>query len=67
VSRVETGKNTSGLELVVQAAHAFAITVDLLVAQHPEGLEKTRLEDKELTERLLLLEDLDARDREALR
>jgi transcriptional regulator with XRE-family HTH domain len=66
VSRVETGKYTPGLEFVVKAARAFGITVDELVADHPEGLEEIRLEDKELTERLRLLEDLDERDREAL-
>ena len=51
---------------MVKAARAFGITVDELVAEHPEGLEEIRLEDKELTERLRLLEDLDTRDREAL-
>lgn len=66
VSRVETGKYTPGLEFVVKAARAFGITVDELVAEHPESLEEVRLEDKELTERLRLLEDLDERDREAL-
>jgi len=66
VSRVETGKYTPGLEFVVKAARAFGITVDELMAEHPEGLEEIHLEDKELTERLRLLEDLDERDREAL-
>jgi transcriptional regulator with XRE-family HTH domain len=66
VSRVETGKYTPGLEFVVKAARAFGVTVDDLVAEHPDGLEEVRLEDRELTERIRLLEDLDERDREAL-
>lgn len=66
VSRVETGKYTPGLEFVVNAAHAFGVTVDDLVTEHPEGLEEVRLEDRELTERIRLLEDLDERDRDAL-
>jgi transcriptional regulator with XRE-family HTH domain len=66
VSRVETGKYTPGLDFVVKAAGAFGVTVDDLVTEHPEGLEEVRLEDRELTERIRLLEDLDERDREAL-
>jgi len=66
VSRVETGKYTPGLEFVVEAARAFGITVDQLVSEHPDDLQEVRLEDKELSERLRLLESLDPRDREAL-
>ncbi len=66
VSRVETGKYTPGLEFVVQAARAFGVTVDDLVSEHPDGFEDVHLEDKDLAERLRLLEDLDPRDREAL-
>jgi len=66
VSRVETGKYTPGLEFVVEAARAFGITVDQLISEHPHDLQEVRLEDKELSERLRLLEALDPRDREAL-
>jgi len=66
VSRVETGKYTPGLDFVINAARAFGLTVDDLVSEHPEGFQEVRLEDKELGERLRLLEALDERDREAL-
>ena len=66
VSRVETGKYTPGLEFVVEAARAFGITVDQLVSEHPDDLQEVRLEDKELSERIRLLESLDERDRDAL-
>ncbi len=66
VSRVETGKYIPSLDFVIAAARAFGVAVDVLVAEQPDGLQEVRLEDKELSERLRLLEELDERDREAL-
>jgi transcriptional regulator with XRE-family HTH domain len=66
VSRVETGKYNPGLEFVINAARAFGITVDDLVSERNDGFQEVKLENKELTERVRMLEALDERDREAL-
>lgn len=65
VNRVETGKQAPSLEFIVKAARTFGVSIDLLLADQGEGQE-VRLEDKELAERLRLLETLDEREREAL-
>lgn len=66
VSRVETGKYTPGLDFVVKAAKAFGVSVDQLVSEDDDGLSEVRIEDKDLAERLALLESLDAEERDAL-
>lgn len=66
VSRVETGKYVPALDFVVRAAHAFGVGVDALLAAPDSGLQEVRVEDKDLAERLHLLEALDADERQAL-
>jgi transcriptional regulator with XRE-family HTH domain len=66
ISRVETGKYNPGLEFVINAARAFGITVDELVSETTDGFREVKLENKELSERLRLLDTLDERDRDAL-
>jgi transcriptional regulator with XRE-family HTH domain len=66
VSRVETGKYSPGLDFVVKAARALGVTVDELVSEREEGFQEVGLEDKDLTERLRLLESLDEHEKSAL-
>jgi transcriptional regulator with XRE-family HTH domain len=66
VSRVETGKYSPRLDSVVKAARALGVTVDELVSEREEGFQEIRLEDKDLTERLRLLESLDEHEKSAL-
>lgn len=66
ISRVETGKYTPSLEFVVKVARAFGVNVDNLLKPQEEGAQKVSIEDKELAERLTLLETLDEDEREAL-
>jgi hypothetical protein len=51
---------------VVKAARALGVTVDELVSEREEGFQEVRLEDKDLTERLRLLESLDEHEKSAL-
>ncbi len=66
VNRVETGKQAPSLEFIVKAGRTFGVSIDQLLADQAEGLQEVRLEDKELAERLRLLETLDDREREAV-
>jgi transcriptional regulator with XRE-family HTH domain len=66
VNRIETGKQLPSLDFVVRAAREFGLSVDQLLAGREDGLEEVRLEDKELAERVKLIDTLDEREREAL-
>jgi|GEM_PF-858299 len=67
VNRVETGKYNPSVDFVVKVAAAFGVSVDaLLNAQEEDGLQEVRIEDKDLAERLRLLESLDKEERDAL-
>jgi transcriptional regulator with XRE-family HTH domain len=66
VSRVETGKYIPSLDFVVRAAQAFGIAVDALLFKREDNARDVRIEDKNLAERLRLLESLDKDERDAL-
>jgi transcriptional regulator with XRE-family HTH domain len=66
VSRVETGKYSPSVDFVIKLARVFGVGVDTLLAEHADGLQEVRIEDKDLAERLRLLESLDAEERQAL-
>lgn len=66
VSRVETGKYIPSLEFVAKAAKALGITIDFLLSETEDGSQEIRIEDKDLADRLRLMETLEEREREAL-
>jgi transcriptional regulator with XRE-family HTH domain len=66
VNRVETGKYTPSLDFIVKVAEAFGVTVDDIVADQNDVLKEVRVEDKELSERIRLLESLDKKERDAI-
>ena len=66
VSRVETGKYIPALDFAIKVAQAFGISVDALLCEQADGFQDVRIEDKNLAERLRLLESLDKNERNAL-
>lgn len=66
VSRVETGKYIPSLDFVVKAAEVLDVRLDTLLSERPDPSQDVRIEDKELAERLRLMETLDKREREAV-
>lgn len=66
VSRVERGKYTPTIDFVAKAAKALGVSLDFLVAEDVEGLQEVRVEDKDLADRLRLLETLETLERDAL-
>lgn len=66
VNRVETGKYLPSIGFVAKAAKALGVTIDSLVSETGEGMEDVHVEDKDLAERLRLLETLEKPERDAL-
>jgi transcriptional regulator with XRE-family HTH domain len=63
---VETGKYLPSVGFVAKAAKALGVSLDSLVSESGEGLEDVHIEDKDLAERLKLLETLGKHERDAL-
>jgi transcriptional regulator with XRE-family HTH domain len=66
VSRVERGKYTPSIDFVAKAAKVLGVSLDSLVAENGEGLQDVHIEDKDLADRLRLLETLESQERDAL-
>ena len=66
VNRVETGKCSPSIEFVAKVAHALGVSIDALLSDSGEGIEDVHIEDKDLAERLRLLETLERHERDAL-
>lgn len=66
VSRVETGKYLPSLEFVVKAAKALGVSTDALLSEAEDGAQEIRVEDKDLADRLRMMETLEQRERDAL-
>lgn len=66
VNRVETGKYTPALDFVINVARAFGVSIDALLADQNDALEEIKIENKEIAERIRLLESLDDKERDAL-
>lgn len=65
VSRVETGKYLPAIDFVMKTAKAFGVSLDQLLGDLEEQPEIT-IEDKDLAERVRLLESLAKDERDAL-
>lgn len=66
VNRVETGKYVPSVEFLAKAAKFLGITIDALISESEDFAQDVRIEDKDLAERLRLLEGLDQSERDAL-
>jgi len=66
INRVETGKCSPSIDLVAKIANALGVSVDSLISENSEGIKDVHIEDKDLAERLRLLETLEKHERDAL-
>jgi len=66
VNRVEMGKCSPSIDFVAKVANALGVSVDSLIAEDGEGIKDVHIEDKDLAERLRLLETLEKHERDAL-
>jgi DNA-binding XRE family transcriptional regulator len=63
---VETGKYSPSVDFVIELARVFGVSVDAILGEHEDGIQEVRIENKDLVERLRLLESLDEDERQAL-
>jgi transcriptional regulator with XRE-family HTH domain len=65
INRVELGRTVPGVDFALRLARALGVTVDALLSPD-EGAREVRVEDKDLAERLRLLEGLDREKRDVV-
>ena len=66
INRIETGKYNPSLDVVQKLAAAFDVTIDYLVSDTDEDFKEVRIEDKNLMERVKLIDSLEEDDKAAL-
>lgn len=66
INRIETGKYNPSLDVVQKLASVFDVSIDYLISDTDEEFKEVRIEDKELMEKVKLIDSLDAEDRTAL-
>ena len=66
INRIETGKYNPSLDVVQKLANVFNVTIDYLVSDTEEDFKEVRIEDKNLLDRVKLIDSLDEEDRTAL-
>lgn len=66
INRIETGKYNPSLDVVQKLAAAFDVTIDYLVSDTDEDFKEVRIEDKNLMERIKLIDSLEEDDKTAL-
>jgi transcriptional regulator with XRE-family HTH domain len=67
INRIETGKYNPSLDVVQKLADSiFDVTIDYLVSDTDEDFKELRIEDKNLMERIKLIEFLEEDDKTAL-
>jgi transcriptional regulator with XRE-family HTH domain len=66
INRVETGKVLPSLDFAVKLSRTFGISLDELLADDGDPMEEVHLEDKNLAERVRLLNSLEQEERAAL-
>jgi transcriptional regulator with XRE-family HTH domain len=66
INRIETGKYNPSLDVVQKLAAAFNVTIDYLVSDTDEDFKEVRIEDKNLVERIKLIDSLEEDDKTAL-
>jgi transcriptional regulator with XRE-family HTH domain len=66
INRIETGKYNPSLDVVQKLATVFNVTIDYLVSDTDEDFKEVRIEDKNLMERVKLIDSLEKDDKAAL-
>lgn len=66
INRIETGKYNPSLDVVQKLATVFDVTIDYLVSDTDEDFKEVRIEDKNLMERVKLIDSLEEDDKTAL-
>jgi len=66
INRIETGKYNPSLDVVQKLAAVFDVTIDYLVSDTDEDFKEVRIEDKNLIERIKLIDSLEQDDKTAL-
>ena len=66
INRIETGKYNPSLDVVQKLASTFDVTIDYLVSDTDEDFKEVRIEDKNLMERVKLIDSLEEDDKAAL-
>ena len=66
INRIETGKYNPSLDVVQKLAAVFDVTIDYLVSDTDEDFKEVRIEDKNLMERIKLIDSLEQDDKTAL-
>lgn len=66
INRIETGKYNPSLDVVQKLASVFDVTIDYLVSDTDEDFKEVRIEDKNLMERIKLIDSLEQDDKTAL-
>jgi len=66
INRIETSKYNPSLDVVQKLATVFDVTIDYLVSDTDEDFKEVRIEDKNLMERVKLIDSLEEDDKTAL-
>jgi transcriptional regulator with XRE-family HTH domain len=66
VNRIETGKQNPSLEVLIKLADALGVSIDGLVRGSDEDFKEIKIEDKNMAERIKLLNTLDPEDRKVV-
>jgi transcriptional regulator with XRE-family HTH domain len=66
INRIETGKYNPSLDVVQKLATVFDVTIDYLVSDTDDDFKEVRIEDKNLMERVKLIDSLEEDDKAAL-
>jgi len=66
VNRIETGKYKPSVDVLVKLADVFDVSLDALVRDSDVDLKEVTVEDKDLAQRIKLIESLEPEDRHAL-
>ena len=65
INRIETGKYNPSLEVLIKIAKALEVSIDYLVSEE-EDFKEVTIEDKNLVQRVKMIESLDPEDKQAL-
>jgi transcriptional regulator with XRE-family HTH domain len=66
INRIETGKQNPSLEVLIKLADALEVSIDSLVRGSEEDFKEIRIEDKNMAERIKLLNTMEPEDRKAV-
>ena len=66
INRIETGKYKPSLDVLKKIADALDVSLDYLVSDSGEDLQEVKIEDKNMAERIKLLNTMDPEDRKAV-